>query len=74
MTGQVGNLYCYVKDRIKLGTFAFVRLFVKLGLDKACPQLPGTLPLDLDMKQCYNIARFLMHLSIGWDLEGRRRV
>ena len=44
MTGQVGNLYCYVKDRIKLGTFAFVRLFVKLGLDKACPQLPGTLP------------------------------
>ena len=44
MTGQVGNLYCYVKDRIKLGTFAFVRLFVKLGLDKACPQLARTLP------------------------------
>ena len=44
MTGQAGNLYCYVKDRIKLGTFAFVRLFVKLGLDKACPQSVGTLP------------------------------
>jgi hypothetical protein len=44
MTGQVGNLYCYVKDRIKLGTFAFVRLFVKLGLDKACPQLDGSVP------------------------------
>ena len=44
MTGQAGNLYCYVKDRIKPGTFAFVRPFAQLGLDKACPQLNGSVP------------------------------